>query len=148
MKNKFFILALSLFLLSGCASFFTVGEENFACKGDPEGGQCGDPKTIYKNREKILSEYEDKGDKNKKPKGEGKNIKVELTVQDNHNNHKFKQDSASIPMPVRQAEEIRRAYINGFEDHKGNLIGNIWTFIVVNNGDWLLPDGRRIVNVE
>ncbi|GER94872.1 hypothetical protein A45J_2682 [hot springs metagenome] len=145
MKNKFFIIAISLFLLSSCASFFTVGEEKFACKGDPEGGQCGDPKTIYKNREKILSEYGDKGDKNKEPKGEGKNIKVELTVQDNH---KFKQDGTLIPMPVRQAEEIRRVYINGFRDHKGNLIGNIWVFTVVNDGDWLLPDGRSVVNVE
>lgn len=146
MKNKFFIIAISLFLLSGCASFFTVGEEKFACKGDPEGGQCGDPKTIYKNREKILSEYGDKGDKNKESKDKSKDIKVgEQIVQ---NSSKIKQADTLSPMPVRQAEEIRRVYINGFRDHKGNLIGNVWTFTVVNNGDWLLPDGRSVVNVE
>lgn len=140
-KKAFAIVLLSVFLLSvsGCASFFTIGEEKFACTGNPEGGQCGDPKTIYKNKEKILREYGNKNE-NKESKKESKDLK--------NGKQNSKTGQADIPMPVRRTEEIARVFINGFKDHRGNLLGNIWAFIVANDGDWLSPDGRRIVNVK
>ncbi len=145
MKNKIFTLTfvLSVFFLSGCASFFTIGEEKFACKGDAKGGQCGDPATIYRNKEKILNEYENKGTDSKDDDKDTKVIKEPVI-----DSSKLRQADTPIPIPVWREGEKIRVYINSFKDRKGNLIGNIWTFTTVDDGDWLLPDGRRVVNAE
>lgn len=147
MNKRVLALLLSVFLLSGlsgCASLFTVGEEKFACKGDPEGGRCGDPKTIYKNKDKILSEYETKENKaDRVPVEDSQKIEIKLLSA---GGDKVNRDN--VPIPVRQVEEVRRVYINGFKDQKGNLISSFWVFTVVNEGDWLLPDGRKVISVE
>ncbi|HAK87624.1 MAG: hypothetical protein A2X55_08875 [Nitrospirae bacterium GWB2_47_37] len=133
------LLCLSVFLLSGCASFFAVGEQDFACKGNELDGKCGDPITIYKNREKILK------DSNK--------AKAEKDIAEDKIDKKDKKTSIDIvkaspertrhvPVPVMETPKAAKIYIDSFPDTKGNYITGHHIFIVVEEWQWLLPDGR------
>jgi len=140
MYKKAFIVLLSIFLLSGCASFFTVGEEKFACKGDPEGGQCGDPKTIYKNREKILKESNKAKDEKNIKENESGNPDKKISIEISKSPEKLKQ----VPTPVMETPQAARIYIDSFPDTKGNYITGHHVFTVVKDWQWLLPDGRTL----
>jgi hypothetical protein len=126
---------MTMFLMTqGCARFLTIGHEDFACKGNSKGGSCQDPLTIYKQRHELL----------KAQAGEKKDVKKESETTTSLADEGHAQNT----IPVRQTEEVRRVYVNGFEDRNGNLIGDFWGYVVVRGGKWLTLDGRRLRNAE
>ncbi len=147
MRRTIAIIAFTaaVLLTQGCASFLSIGHENFACKGDEEGGLCQDPMTVYKHRKQILK----KELESKKAKAEKKESPADKTTDKQEETASLSdKDHTQRSVPVRQTEEIRRVYVNGFEDRNGNLIGDFWGYVIVRGGKWLTPDGRRLRNAE
>jgi type IV conjugative transfer system lipoprotein TraV len=150
------IVAVTVLMLTqGCASLFSIGEEDFACKGNSEGGSCQDPMSIYKQRHEILTAQTDKKDKakdkTKKDKAKDKKQQPEAikTINEQPATTSLSdKEHVQRTIPVRQTEEIRRVYVNGFEDRHGNLIGDFWGYVVVRDGKWLTLDGRHLRNAE
>ncbi|GAB5047561.1 type IV conjugative transfer system lipoprotein TraV [Thermodesulfovibrio sp. TK110] len=139
--RQFLIFVLFAFVVSGCASMFTIGEEDFACKGNAVGGVCGDPMGIYKAKESILEQYEkDKTKQNSKQDNKSVEIRDDKAGNVNSGNYSI------FPLPVRKAEEIRRVYIYPFQDSKNNYIMGFYVFTIVNKGQWVMPDGREVEN--
>ena len=148
MKRTILTIAVVTMLMltqQGCARFFSVGHEDFACKGDDKGGKCQDPMSIYKKRHEILKEQA--GTKGKTDKKETQ-TKVTDTIKEATTTSLSDQGHKQRTIPVRQTEEIRRVYVNGFEDRNGNLIGDFWGYVVVRDGKWLTLDGRQLRNAE
>lgn len=136
-----------LMLTQGCASFLSIGEENFACTGNSEGGSCGDPMTIYQKRHEILAEQTGKKTDAEKKEPQTK-ATIKPTAKESTTTSLSDKGHLQRTIPVRQTEEIRRMYVNGFEDRNGNLIGDFWGYVVVRGGKWLTLDGRHLRNAE
>jgi len=136
----------ALLLMQGCASLFSIGEEDFACKGNIVGGSCQDPMSIYKQRHELLKEQTVKKDESKDKEPQSKTIQ---TINEQPATTSLS-DKGHIQrtIPVRQTEEVKRVYVNGFEDRNGNLIGDFWGYVVVRGGKWLTLDGRHLRNAE
>lgn len=138
---RYLVVLIACLFIAGCASTFTIGEEEFACKGNAVGGVCGDPVGIYKVKEELLAQYDkDKG----KDKDKAKKVESETT-----SDSKIYQDAfGSIPVPVRKTEEVRRVYIYPFQNSKGDYVMGFFVFTVVNKGQWIMPDGKVVENAQ
>lgn len=136
------ILIISFLALTSCASVFNLGREDFVCKGDGEGGRCGDPVSIYENRNRIMEEARVK-EYQKKQEAEGTKSKAATKESTAYLNVKYSEEELEdAPVPVRDAERIQRIRIYSFQDEAGTMFGDIWAFTVVRHGRWYLPDGR------
>ncbi len=127
---------ITLLFASGCSSFLNIGHETFRCQGDENGGRCGEPEFIYRNKEQLMKE----GKKEVKKEGEDEKSgakKVEtinIRLSD-------ASDLEKIPVPVRRTEQVQRILIEPFTDAYGNKIDRFWVYTVIKDGEWLEPDG-------
>ena len=142
MKTKIIALCIALFSMAGCASFFNIGHENFACKGNEAGGKCGDPLTIYKNRDKLLNDAVT--DISRKETDSGKPDPDEKDIGPGESAESPAGEGSQPPVPVRKAEDVRRIYVKRFRDSRGDYIGGFWMFTVVKDGEWVSPDGKTL----
>ncbi len=129
-----FAFCIALPFASGCSSALNIGHETFRCQGDENGGRCGEPEFIYRNKEQLMKE----GKKEVKKEGD---VKVAEKVETINIRLRDAAGLENVPVPVRRTEQVHRILIEPFTDANGNKIDRFWVYIVIKDGEWLEPDG-------
>ena len=134
-------------VLSGCASWFGIGESEYSCPGRPGGTQCTNSWDLYKmtNNGKVpkakkVDEDEDEDDEDvnqKEDNDEEQNFEAQGDsdyVIDNF----VTPNLPNRPVPVRTPATVMRVWYAPYTDVDGNFVVPGYSYIEIEPRKWTL----------
>lgn len=135
--NKLTVMAvLACGVLSGCASTFGIGAQEFGCKGLPEGTRCMSAKEVY-----AATEHADRITNGGFVEGKSALQTAGGKVADGAAapNASLRADPVPAidrPVPIRTQAQVMRIWISPWEDKEGDLHASEFVYTEVVARKW------------
>ncbi|QSV17596.1 TraV family lipoprotein [Photobacterium ganghwense] len=127
MKRLFAVIAMTQ-LITGCAGFFNIGEEEYGCSGLPDGVKCMSTRDVYETT-----------NDGKLPTASGAPQSTGIPnandgfgeINDPVINTYVAPNLPDRPIPIRTPAQVMRIWVNNWEDKVGDLMysGHVYTEI-------------------
>ena len=140
MKRNSLVLALGSItvgaVLSGCSSWFAVGETEYSCKAIPNGTRCTNTSKIYElsnnGEDPAENEKSKDSEKEKAAKNNGGN-KSDFVI-DNF----VTPNLPNRPVPVRTPAVVMRIWYAPYTDADGNFMVPGYSYVEIEPRKWTL----------
>lgn len=133
MRIPSLLVVVGSFVLSGCASVFSMGEPEYSCPGGKDGVRCMSAKDVYhatENADQVAPQNEDNKSGKKK---DSEVVPDQKPVVRSQSNPTIKIGNL---VPIRTPARIMRIAVNTWEDESRRLHGGQFVFTEIESRKW------------
>ena len=131
---KIALVGAAVAMLSGCSTFFAVGQEDFSCSGFEDGENCQSARDVYEATGDANYDVDGKGESDgAAATGEAGGKKQWNVEVDNY----VAPSVPNKPVPIREPAKVMRVWMAPWEDNNGDLHVSSYIYTEIEERKWV-----------